>query len=177
MPHKKNPDSLELLRGKSGRAFGHMAGFMMTVKGLPSTYNKHLQESIEPMLDHVETVSDSIQIAEGVLATLQTQPDRMKAALDPFLLATDVADYIVRKGVPFRETHHISGQCVALSEQTGIPMNQLSHEQFKGVDTRFEQDISEVFDYEKSVEMRSAKGGTSKATVLEQLKVLNQMLT
>jgi len=177
MPQKKNPDSLELLRGKAGRAFGHMAGFMMTQKGLPSTYNKDLQESIEPMLDHIRTVGDSIQIAEGVLATLETRPEKMKAALDPFMLATDVADYLVRKGVPFRETHHISGRCVALSESTGTPMNELSYEQLKGVDSRFEKDIAESFDYEKSVEMRSAKGGTSKQCVLEQVKVLKAMLS
>jgi argininosuccinate lyase len=127
-----------------------MAGFMMTLKGLPSTYNKDLQESVEPMLDHVKTVGDSIQIAEGVLATLATKPEETKAALDPFMLATDVADYLVRKGV-FQETHHISGRCVALSEQTGTPMNELSYEQLKGIDSRFEKDISESFDYEKSV--------------------------
>lgn len=176
MPQKKNPDSLELLRGKSGRAFGHMAGFMMTLKGLPSTYNKDLQESVEPLLDHVKTVGDSIQIAEGVLATLATQSEKMKAALDPFMLATDVADYLVRKGVPFRETHHISGRVVALSEQTGTPMNELSYEQMRGVDERFEEDIKETFDYVKSVEMRSARGGTSKTSVLEQVEVLKGML-
>lgn len=176
MPQKKNPDSLELLRGKAGRAFGHMAGFMMTQKGIPSTYNKDLQESWEPMLDHVKTVSDSIQIANGVLATLSIQPEKMKESLDPFMLATDLADYLVRKGVPFRETHHISGRCVALSEQTGIPMDKLSYEQLKGIDARFEEDISKVFDYEKSVEMRSAKGGTSKACVQEQIQVLKSMI-
>ncbi|KOS22350.1 putative argininosuccinate lyase [Escovopsis weberi] len=176
MPQKKNPDSLELLRGKSGRAFGHMAGLMMTQKGLPSTYNKDLQESVEPMLDHVKTVSDSIQIANGVLATLQTNPDRMRAALDPFMLATDVADYLVRKGVPFRETHHISGRCVAKSEETGIPMNELSFQQLKEIDDRFEEDIAEAFNYETSVERRCSKGGTSKASVLEQIKVLRAML-
>lgn len=176
MPQKKNPDSLELLRGKSGRAFGHMAGFMMTLKGLPSTYNKDLQESVEPMLDHVKTVGDSIQIAEGVLSTLDAKPEKMRAALDPFMLATDVADYLVRKGVPFRETHHISGRVVALSEQTGTPMNELSYEQMRSVDERFEEDIKATFDYEKSVEMRSARGGTSKASVLEQVKVLSEMI-
>lgn len=176
MPQKKNPDSLELLRGKSGRAFGHMAGFMMTQKGLPSTYNKDLQESVEPMLDHVKTVSDSIQIANGVLATLKIDAGKMKAALDPFMLATDVADYLVRKGVPFRETHHISGRCVAKSEETGIPMNELTYEQMKEIDSRFEQDIAEAFNYETSVERRSAKGGTSKSSVLEQIEVLKKML-
>lgn len=176
MPQKKNPDSLELLRGKSGRAFGHMAGFMMTQKGLPSTYNKDLQESVEPMLDHVKTVSDSIQIANGVLSTLKTDAGRMRAALDPFMLATDVADYLVRKGVPFRETHHISGRCVAKSEETGTPMNELSYEQLKAIDGRFEEDIRDVFNYDTSVERRSAKGGTSKSSVLEQIKVLRDML-
>ncbi|RDW91476.1 argininosuccinate lyase-like protein [Coleophoma crateriformis] len=176
MPQKKNPDSLELLRGKSGRAFGQMAGLMMTVKGIPSTYNKDLQESVEPMLDHVKTVGDSIQIACGVLSTLKTDPERMLAALDPFMLATDIADYLVRKGVPFRETHHISGKCVALSEQTGTPMDQLTYEQLKGIDSRFNEDVSAIFDYEKSVEMRSAAGGTSKKSVEQQIKVLKEML-
>ncbi|KAI2611146.1 argininosuccinate lyase [Hypoxylon fragiforme] len=176
MPQKKNPDSLELLRGKSGRVFGQMAGFMCTLKGLPSTYNKDLQESWEAMLDTVKTVSDSVQIATGVLATLDIKPQKMKAALDPFMLATDIADYLVRKGVPFRETHHISGRVVALSEQTDTPMNELTYDQLKGVDARFEPDIAESFDYERSVEMRSAKGGTSKDSVLQQIKVLRQML-
>ncbi len=176
MPQKKNADSLELLRGKSGRAFGQMAGFMMTQKGLPSTYDKDLQESVEPMLDHVKTVADSIRNAEGVLATLETKPDKMKAALDPFMLATDLAEYLVRKGVPFRESHHISGRCVALSESTGTPMNELTFDQMRGVDSRFEEDITEAFDYEKSIEMKSAKGGTSKQAVLEQIKVLRTVL-
>ncbi|OBR03285.1 Argininosuccinate lyase [Colletotrichum higginsianum IMI 349063] len=89
------------------------------------------------------TVSDSIQIAEGVLATLDTQTEEMKAALDPFMLATDVAYYIVRKDVLFREMHHISGRCVVLSERTGITMNDLSYEQLKTVNERFEEDIAE----------------------------------
>lgn len=156
--------------------FGQMAGFMMTLKGLPSTYNKDLQESWEAMLDTVKTVSDSMQIATGVLATLAIKPEKMQAALDPFMLATDIADYLVRKGVPFCETHHISGRVVALSEQTDTPMNELTYDQLKSVDARFEKDIAESFDYERSVEMRSAKGGTSKECVLEQIKVLRQIL-
>ncbi|KAJ0328240.1 hypothetical protein COL922a_013268 [Colletotrichum nupharicola] len=133
--------------GPSGRVFGQTAGLMMTQKGLPSIYNKDLQESWEPVLGHIKTVSDSIQIAEGVLTTLDTQPQKMKAALDPFMLATDLVDYLVCKGVPFHETHRISGRCVALPEKTGIPMNKLSYEQLKGVDARFEEDIAETFNY------------------------------
>ncbi|KAM5380377.1 hypothetical protein ACJZ2D_003479 [Fusarium nematophilum] len=134
------------------------------------------KESLEPMMDHVKTVSDSIQIANGVLSTLNVQPDKMRAALDPFMLATDVADYLVRKGVPFRETHHVSGRYVAKSEETSIPMNEFSYEQIKAIDERFEEDIADAFNYEASIESRSAKGGTSKATVLEQIEVLRKML-
>lgn len=176
MPQKKNPDSLELLRGKSGRAFGHMAGLMMTIKGIPSTYNKDLQESVEPMLDHVKTVGDSIQIATGVLSTLNIFPDKMLAALSPDMLATDLADYLVRKGVPFRETHHISGRVVALAEKENVPMDKLSFEQLQGVDKRFEKDIMETWDYQRSVELKAAAGGTSKDAVLEQVEVLKGML-
>ncbi|KAK3670494.1 argininosuccinate lyase [Recurvomyces mirabilis] len=176
MPQKKNPDSLELLRGKSGRVFGQMAGLMMSVKGIPSTYNKDLQESVEPMLDHVKTVGDSLQIATGVLSTLTIDTDAMLASLTPDMLATDLADYLVRKGVPFRETHHISGQVVALAEQKKKPMDQLSFEELQGVDRRFEKNIIEVFDYSKSVEMRSAKGGTSKKAVLEQIEAVKKAL-
>ncbi|KAF4457792.1 argininosuccinate lyase [Fusarium albosuccineum] len=144
-----------------------MAG---TQKGLPSTHNKDLQESLDPMMDHVKTVPDSIQIANGALSTLTVNPEKIKAALD------DVADYLVRKGVPFRETHHISSRCVAKSEETGIPMNEFSHEQIKAIDERFEEDIADVFNYETTIESRSAKGGTSKATVLEQIEILNKIL-
>ncbi|KAK1015089.1 argininosuccinate lyase [Friedmanniomyces endolithicus] len=176
MPQKKNPDSLELLRGKSGRVFGQMAGLMMSVKGIPSTYNKDLQESVEPMLDHVKTVGDSLQIATGVLSTLAIRPENMLKALTPDMLATDLADYLVRKGVPFRETHHISGQVVALAEKVGKPMDKLSLEQLQGVDKRFEKNVMEVFDYQKSVEMRSAKGGTSKSAVMEQIEAVKKAL-
>ncbi|EMC97571.1 hypothetical protein BAUCODRAFT_456784 [Baudoinia panamericana UAMH 10762] len=177
MPQKKNPDSLELLRGKSGRVFGQMAGLMMSVKGIPSTYNKDLQESVEPLLDHVKTVGDSLQIATGVLSTLTILPENMLKSLTPDMLATDLADYLVRKGVPFRETHHISGQVVALAEKQGKPMDQLSFEELQGVDRRFEKNVMEVFDYQKSVEMRSAKGGTSRSAVMEQIEAVKKALS
>ncbi|TKX18535.1 argininosuccinate lyase [Elsinoe australis] len=176
MPQKKNPDSMELLRGKCGRAFGQMAGLMMTIKGIPSTYNKDLQESIEPMLDHVKTVGDSIQIATGVLSTLAIKPESMLKSLTPDMLATDLADYLVRKGVPFRETHHISGRVVALAENEKKPMDQLTFEQLHGIDARFEKDVSQMFDYQRSVEMRSASGGTSKSAVQEQIAVMKEII-
>lgn len=176
MPQKKNPDALELLRGKSGRVFGLMAGLNMSIKGLPSTYNKDLQESFPPMLDAVKTVSDSLQIATGILSTLTIFPENMLKALTPEMLATDLADYLVRKGVPFRETHHISGRVVALAEREGIPMDKLTYDQLRTVDERFEKDVVETFDFEKSVEMRRSTGGTSRKAVEGQTKWLEDHL-
>ncbi|KAF2017290.1 argininosuccinate lyase [Aaosphaeria arxii CBS 175.79] len=176
MPQKKNSDSLELLRGKSGRAFGQMAGLFCTIKGLPTTYNKDLQESVEPLIDHIKTVSDSILIATGVLSTLTIFPEKMHAALTPEMLATEFADYLVRKGVPFREGHHISGRVVALAESEGVPMDKLSLEQLKGIDARLGDDVVECLDYERAVELKSAIGGTSKSAVREQIVILKKTL-
>ncbi|OBA29053.1 argininosuccinate lyase [Hanseniaspora valbyensis NRRL Y-1626] len=177
MPQKKNPDSLELLRGKSGRIFGNMAGFMMSLKGIPSTYNKDMQEDKEPLFDSLLSVEHSILIATGVISTLAIKPENMFKALTMDMLATDLADYLVKKGVPFRETHHISGECVALAETLKLSgIDQLSMEQFKKIDDRFTEDVFEIFDFEQSVEHRSAIGGTAKKAVLAQLAKLQANL-
>jgi len=176
MPQKKNSDSLELLRGKAGRAFGQLAGLMMVAKGIPSTYDKDLQESWELMLDHIKTVGDSIQIATGVISTLTIFPEKMIAALTPDMLATDLAEYLVRKGVPFRETHHISGRVVALAEREKRPMDQLSVKELQNVDPRFGDDVKSVFDYQRSVEQRTSIGGTSKSAVKQQIEILKKAL-
>jgi argininosuccinate lyase len=176
MPQKKNPDSLELIRGKSGTTIGNLVGLMTTVKGIPSTYNKDLQESMEQMIKHIETVGNSIQITTGVMSTMKIFPDNMAKALSPDMLATDLAEYLVRKGVPFRDTHHISGQVVALAEKESRPMDQLSVKELQSVDKRFGEDVKLVFDYQRSVEQRTATGGASKSAVLKQIQVLKKML-
>ncbi|ORX99646.1 argininosuccinate lyase [Basidiobolus meristosporus CBS 931.73] len=176
MPQKKNPDSLELLRGKSGRVFGQMSGFLMTVKGLPSTYNKDLQEDKEPMFDAVETLGGSLQITSAVLATLKIHPQKMAASLSNDMLATDVAEYLVRKGVPFRETHHIAGAAVRLSEERGVPMSQLTVADYQTLHPSFSDDVASVWNYEQSIENRSSIGGTSKSRVLEQAASLKKWL-
>ncbi|KAK4692168.1 hypothetical protein P7C71_g4983, partial [Lecanoromycetidae sp. Uapishka_2] len=117
---------------------------------------------------------DPLMILTGVISTLTINAKKMLAALTPDMLATDLADYLVRKGVPFRETHHISGQVVALAEERDVPMNELTHEDLQSVDKRLGSDF--VFDYEKSVEMRTAKGGTSKSSVREQINALKTIL-
>ncbi|KAH9997240.1 argininosuccinate lyase [Russula vinacea] len=159
MPQKKNPDSLELLRGKSGRVFGHMAGFLMSYKGLPSTYNKDLQEDKESLFDTVDTISACLPIAEGVIGTLDVHPEKMRQALTMDVLATDLADYLVRKGVPFRETHHISGRAVALAESRRCQLNELTVTDYKNLHPDFGDDVHDVFDFEASVERRQAVGG------------------
>ncbi|CAH02959.1 argininosuccinate lyase ARG4 [Kluyveromyces lactis] len=177
MPQKKNPDSLELLRGKSGRVFGQLAGFLMSIKSIPSTYNKDMQEDKEPLFDCLTTVEHSILIATGVISTLAIHKEKMEGALTMDMLATDLADYLVRKGVPFRETHHISGQAVALAESLNVSgIDKINLQQYKSIDERFEQDVFEVFNFEKSVERRDATGGTAKVAVLKQLKNLASQL-
>ncbi|KDN45907.1 putative ARG4-arginosuccinate lyase [Tilletiaria anomala UBC 951] len=176
MPQKKNPDSLELLRGKSGRVFGQMSGFMMTLKGIPSTYNKDLQEDKEPLFDAVETVDRSLKIATGVLSTMTIFPQKMRAALTPDMLATDLAEYLVRKGIPFRETHHISGSAVRISEERKCQLTDLTLADLQGLSDKFEQDVMQVWSFDESVERRDAVGGTSRRAVLEQCERLQKVV-
>ncbi|KAH9890324.1 argininosuccinate lyase [Xylariomycetidae sp. FL2044] len=176
MPQKKNADSLELIRGRTGEVFGLVMGVYVAIKGLPSTYNKDLQGSLKALFAGVQIVGGSIRIAGGVLSTLTVNSERMNAALTPDLLATDLADYLVRKGVPFRETHHVAGRVVAKGEELHVPINALSFEQLKGIDGRFQEDVLECFDYLKSVESKSGRGSTCKASVLEQIQELRRIV-
>ncbi|KAF4615398.1 hypothetical protein D9613_002670 [Agrocybe pediades] len=176
MPQKKNPDSLELLRGKTGRLFGNMSGFLVTLKGLPSTYNKDLQEDKEPLFDTVDNLTACLKIAQGVISTLEVHGDKMRAALTMDVLATDLADYLVRKGVPFRETHHVSGRAVALAEARQCQISELTFVDFKSLHNLFTEDIYDVFDFEASVERRAAIGGTSRKMVERQISILRSEL-
>lgn len=170
MPQKKNPDALELLRGKAGIALGRAVGFTATLKGLPRAYNKDLQEDKIPLFDAVDTVKDCVAICTGVVCTMKANPSKLREALCPEMLATDLADYLVRKGVPFRETHHISGACVRLAEEQGVSLDTLSLEQLQNIDARFGEDVMEVWNYEVSVERKSSTGGTGKSSVLKQIE-------
>ena len=147
----------------------------MIIKGLLTSYNKNLHESVEPLIDHIKTLGDSIQIATGVLSTLTMQPDKVREALALEMLATEFADYLVLKAVPFRKGHHISGQIVHLAEKS-LSVDRLSFEQLQSVDGRFWQGMQECLDYDRAVELKDAKGGTSRRSVLEQVKVLRVML-
>ncbi|KAL8685513.1 MAG: hypothetical protein Q9224_005785 [Gallowayella concinna] len=176
MPQKKNPDALELLRGKSGQMHGLLSGFTSTMNSLPSCYNKDMQEGTSAILSTTTLLTTSIKILTGVLSTLSVSPTNMLKALEPSMLATELADYLVKKGVPFRETHHISGRVVALAEEKGKGMDELSIAEFQGVDGRFGDDVKGCFDHEAAVEKRTAKGGTAKRSVREQIAVMKVLL-
>ncbi|MBN3277454.1 ARLY lyase, partial [Polyodon spathula] len=176
MPQKKNPDSLELIRSKAGRLFGRCSGFLMTLKGLPSTYNKDLQEDKEAMFDSYDTVCAVLQIATGVVSTLKVNRTAMEAALSTDMLATDLAYYLVRKGMPFREAHGASGKAVHLAETKGIPLSQLTLEDLKTISLLFESDVSLVWNYTNSVEQYTAPGGTAESSVRAQIQHLRDWL-
>nr|CCA18685.1 unnamed protein product [Albugo laibachii Nc14] len=176
MPQKKNPDALELLRGKCGTVMGRMNGFMVTLKGLPRSYNKDLQEDKSALFDVVDTMLDCVQIATGVLATMTPHGARMESFLVPEMLATDLAEYLVRKGVPFRETHHIAGAAVRLAEDQNKSLSELSFEELRSLHSKFESDVMEIWNYEVSVERKNVYGGTSKAAVEVQIARVRQWL-
>eukprot|EP00041_Stephanoeca_diplocostata_P030109 m.901933 g.901933 ORF g.901933 m.901933 type:complete len:503 (-) comp23689_c3_seq9:1060-2568(-) len=162
MPQKKNPDSLELIRGRSGRVFGNCAGFLMTMKGLPSTYNKDLQEDKESLFDCADTMHSVLQIASGVMYTLKINPQAMRAALSTDMLATDLAYYLTRKAVPFREAHKLAGKAVAMAEEKDCALEDLTTNDYKSIHPKFDDDVAKVWDFENSTDQYTATGGTAK---------------
>jgi len=176
MPQKKNPDASELLRGKSGRNIGNLITVMTMLKGLPMTYNKDLQEDKEPLFDCVDTMRGCLPIAAGVMATLTCRPEKMQKSLSGDMLATDLADYLVRRGVPFRETHHVAGRAVRLADEKGVELTKLTFEDLKPLHKAFESDVIKVWDFNNSVESRNAEGSTSLRAVLEQCDKLEARL-
>jgi len=176
MPQKRNPDSLELLRGKAGRLTGNLVSLLTTLKGLPAAYNKDLQEDKEPLFDSVNTLLVALPVAAGVLATMRIRPERMAAALGDELLATDLADTLVRRGVPFRQSHELAGLAVKRSEALGVALRELPLAEYQAISPQFGPDVAGVFDFEQSVEQRAVYGGTAHAAVLRQIEELRALL-
>eukprot|EP00775_Hariotina_reticulata_P011914 gene11914-12058_t len=177
MPQKKNPDALELIRGKSGKLQGNLMGVLATLKGTPTTYNKDFQECWELMFDTVDALHDCIRIATGVLSTITIKPDNMMKGLSADMLATDLAEYLVRKGVPFRETHHISGAAVKMAEDKRVPLSSLSVAELQSIHPLFADDVVQVWDYSASADARDTEGGASKRSLLEQVAKMRAYLT
>ncbi len=169
MPQKRNADPMELARGKAGRLIGNLTGLLATLKGLPSTYNKDLQEDKEALFDSYDSLKAILPVVTAIIRTLKLNPGKMRAALDPDMLATDLADYLVLKGMPFREAHHVAGKAVRLAAEQGIKLSGLSLESLKALSDLFEADVAGVFDFNASVARRRAAGGTAPSAVREQI--------
>ncbi len=170
MPQKKNPDTLELTRGKSGRLIGNLMGLLTTLKGLPSTYDKDLQEDKEPVFDAFDTLGLALPVMAGLIRTLQLRPERMAVQLEPSLLATDLADYLVKKGMPFRQAHGAVGQVVQLAEEKGVALTAVSLSEFQSISKLFGEDVTAVFEIQTALSSRAAIGGTAPAALLKQLQ-------
>jgi argininosuccinate lyase len=170
MPQKRNPDVAELTRGKSARVIGNLMSLLALLKGLPMTYNRDLQEDKERLFDTVDTVRACVRLMGAMLGHVEVNRDACAAAAsDPQLLATDLADYLVQRDVPFREAHHAVGALVSLAEQTGRPINQLSVQEFQSVHARFGADVHSVFDLQRAMARRNLTGGPGHRAVRRQL--------
>ncbi len=170
MPQKKNPDVAELTRGKAGRVIGNLMALLTLLKGLPMTYNRDLQEDKERLFDSVDTVRMSVRLMAAMLQhTAVNQNTCLAAASDPALLATDLADHLVRKGMAFRQAHHVVGAVVALAEKAGKPLNQLTLAELKTVNETFSSDALAVFDLKKAMAQRNLTGAPGTKEVGRQL--------
>ncbi len=181
MPQKKNPDVAEIMRGKTGRTYGNLINLLTTLKGLPLTYNRDLQEDKIPFMDTDKTVQTSMSIMAEMLRDIRFRADRMEKALKAgFLNATELADYLVTKGIPFREAHHITGKAVALAEEKGIALEDLSLQEFNhlcdGYHVQITDDVYIILDYFTAVKRRNVSGGTGPLAVKQQLEELKAFL-
>ena len=171
MPQKKNPDIAELARGKAGRLIGDLAGLLATLKGLPLAYNRDLQEAHEPALDAIDTLDTLLPAFTGMVATLRFNADRL-AELAPagFSLATDVAEWLVKRGVPFREAHEVAGACVKACESAGKELHELTPDELAAIHPQLDAGVLEVLTVEGSLAARDGVGGTAPVRVAEQLE-------
>ena len=177
MPQKKNPDFAELIRGKTGRVYGDLMALLTTMKGLPLAYNKDMQEDKEGVFDAVDTLGNSLVVMTGMIRTMQINEDAMRAgALGGFMAATDLADYLVGTGVPFREAHAIVGKLVLECEKQGKTLQDLSAEELARVDEHFDADALEAVDIDKVVERRTTYGATGHEAVKVQLEHARESL-
>ena len=169
MPQKRNPDVAELVRGKAGRLIGNLMSLLTVLKGLPTGYNRDLQEDKETLFDSVDTLAVVLPAVAGAVRTAEFQPDRIEAALDTQLLATDLADYLVRAGVPFRKAHEAVANVVRIAEERGVVVDGLELDDFRAAHPSFGSDVLDVFSWDRSVEARSAPGGTARAAIQAQI--------
>jgi argininosuccinate lyase len=170
MPQKKNPDMAELARGKAGRLIGNLVSVLTMLKGLPFAYNRDLQEDKEPLFDSLDTLALVIPAVSGMIATTNFDREKMKlSAPTGFSLATEIADYLVRKNVPFAQAHEAAGACVALCEKLSCELHELSDEQFAGIHSALDPKIREVLTVQGAIASRTTSGGTAPSQVSKQI--------
>ena len=178
MPQKKNPDIAEIARGKSGRLIGNLVSLLTLLKGLPMAYNRDLQEDKERLFDSVDTIRSTVRLMSAMLSNIFVNTKSCEdAACDPGLLATDLADYLVNRKVPFREAHHIVGALVALTEKLNKPLNLLTLKDMQSVSKKFKEDALEVFNLKKALDKRGITGSPSSKEVKKQLRFWLKRLT
>jgi len=177
MPQKKNPDVAELIRGKTGRVYGDLISLLTTMKGLPLAYNKDMQEDKEPLFDAVDTVKNCLSVFTGMLKTLKVHPENMiKQASRGFINATDAADYLVNKGVPFRDAHHTVGRLVLYCIQNGKVLEELTIEEYRQFSEMFKEDIFEAISLKNCVNRRNLPGGPAPAAVSQAIREARKWL-
>lgn len=176
MPQKKNADSLELIRGKTGRVVGALTGLLTTLKGQPSTYNKDLQEDKEPLFDTVDTLSMTLPIAAGVIQTLTINEAAMYETMDSTMLATELADYLVNKGMPFRQAHHLVGQIVRQAITLDQPLYSFPLAIYRQHSELFDRDVHEWLTFRRAADRRESPGGTGGPAVRAQLAALKELV-
>ena len=177
MPQKKNPDAAELIRGKSGRVFGNLVSLLTLMKGLPLAYNKDLQEDKEPLFDSADTVKTCLKIFTGMMQSAKFKSLSIEElSTSGFLTATDMADYLVLKGVPFREAHEVTGKIVAYCLDNGKTLDKLSLKELRKISKRFDEDVSEHIALKNSVDRKNIYGGTAKKQVKAQISRLTKKL-
>lgn len=173
MPQKKNADMAELIRGKTGRVYGHLMALLTTLKGLPLAYNKDMQEDKEGIFDSIDTLKTSLRVFAPMVETMTVRKERMRAAAkEGFINATDLADYLTKKGMPFRNAYKITGQIVAFCIDSGTDLESLPLEDYRSFSPLFEADLYDEIALETCVNKRISKGGTGRESVLEQLKTV-----
>ncbi|MCL4303003.1 MAG: argininosuccinate lyase [Anaerolineae bacterium] len=176
MPQKKNADSLELIRGKTGRVAGHLTGLLTTLKGLPSTYNKDLQEDKEPLFDTVDTLMLTLPITTGVVSTLTVDASKIYDSMDSAMLATELADYLVTKGMPFRQAHHLVGEIVRKAIELDQPLFSFPLAAYQQFSPLFDRDVHQWLTFNRAADRRTSPGGTAEAAVREQWESLRALV-
>jgi argininosuccinate lyase len=177
MPQKKNPDIAELIRGKTGRLYGNLISLLTVLKGLPMTYNRDLQEDKEPLFDSVDTAIVSLEGIYEILSTMRIDIDAMESAVfKNYSTATDIADYLSKKGIPFREAHEITGNVVRHCEEKGIDFFKIPVDELKNFSDHFDEDVTEYLNPRTSTERKLSEGSTSKSSVEKQISMIRERL-